>query len=154
MRSSSPMTTSQNGSNPEKKEPPRTPPTDEEMFYGIVDTRSEDQADSRNANPQTSGREEAVPEEQVNESLAPKAASEGEKQQTPPAERDARGDNGSAASPVYPPNIKPGLATRLEDIMDLVGEGKTIWDALSAVFGLHEANYKYLILERTRLTKE
>ena len=136
------MSTSPNGTNPEKKPPPKTPPTDEEIYYGIVDTRSEEEK-----------REEAMPQEQANEGLAPEMTERGNKQQTPRAE-NARGNGESAASPVYPPNIKPGLATRLEDIMDIIGEGKTIWDALSAVFGLHEANYKYLILERTRLTKE
>jgi hypothetical protein len=61
---------------------------------------------------------------------------------------------GEGPIPDYPANLPSGIPTRMEQIMDLIGEGKTIWDALVTVFGLHEANYKYLILERTRLTKE
>jgi hypothetical protein len=56
--------------------------------------------------------------------------------------------------PSYPKNLPEGIPTRMEDILDLIGEGKTIWDALTTVFGLHDVSYKYLILERTRLTKE
>src|SRR5205823_3342062 len=62
--------------------------------------------------------------------------------------------NGELVPAQYPANLPPGIPTRMEQIMDLIGEGKTIWDALVTVFGLHDASYKYLILERTRLTKE
>jgi len=62
--------------------------------------------------------------------------------------------NTPTTAPPYPSNLPSGIPTRMEDILDLIGEGKTIWDALTTVFGLHDVNYKYLILERTRLTKE
>src|SRR5690242_7652993 len=152
MRSSLPMTISPDDTNQEKKEKKRVP-SDEEMFYGIVDTRTEEE--------QKSGREEGSEQEQAPTSvLAPKAttANDGQQAMNPPTPTNGTPANGDstaiepAARPVS--TVKPGMKTRLEDIMDLVGEGKSIWDALVTVFGLHEPNYKYLILERTRLTKE
>lgn len=140
------MTTSQNGTNGEKKPPMKTP-SDEEMFYGTGQTRLI-----------TEKREEGSVQErkQVTE-LAPKTETSPtvEQQAQNPPTTAPKATNGalatneeSAARPALP------TKTRLEDIMDMVGEGKTIWDALVTVFGLNEPNYKYLILERTRLTKE
>lgn len=151
------MSTSQNEKNGPDKPPEK--PNDQELFLGFVDSRTENpvrQEEKKESPSPTAKPELSVP-------VAP-----GEPQQlakpveqnipvsqntAPPVGGNGNGSAMVPSPPQWPDNIPKDTPTRLEAILDMVGEGKTIWDALVSVFGLHEPNYKYLILERTRLSK-